>query len=175
MIKLCKRFRKFVRFKSRKRADEKSRIHEKLSKYSLHFSGQERKEKRRMQIKKICNYGLHFSGRERKVKYKTLINKDNREVNTNMKRWDKKEEIIDPSPQSPKQPRTKSRKESKNEKDSPGEQMTTRVARSRPCRNTFGIEGQLLVNRHAEQSIHKISNGFKTINIASAVYSMELK
>ena len=52
-------------------------------------------------------------------------------------------------------------KRSKNEKDSHGEQMTTRVARSRPCRNTFGIEGQLLVNRHAEQSIYKKSTGFE--------------
>ena len=70
--------------------------------------------------------------------------------------------------------------------------MTTRVARSRPCRNTFGTEGQLLVNRHAEQLIYKKSagfktidtvsaeimkqsNGFKTIHIASAVYSSGIK
>ena len=46
--------------------------------------------------------------------------------------------------------------------------MTTRVARSRPCRNTFGTEGQLLVNRHAEQLIYKKSAGFKTIDTAIA-------
>ena len=90
MIKLCKRFRKFVHFKTKIRANKISTIHRKISKYSLHFFGQERKEKQRISIKKICNYGLHFSGRERKVKYKTLTSEDNQEVQTNMKGWEKK-------------------------------------------------------------------------------------
>ena len=76
---------------------------------------------------KICNYGLHFSGRERKVKYKTLINKDDREVRTNMKGWEKNKEIIDLSPNSRKELKTKDHKEIKIEKDSLREQTTTQV------------------------------------------------
>ena len=63
MIKLCKRFRKFVRFK---RKEIKVSIDlRKLCNIGLHFSGQECEETSK---KKRCKYGLHFPGRESKVK-----------------------------------------------------------------------------------------------------------